>query len=276
MRQFRPITPGLRQVVTDDFKDLTYRGRPLKSLVEFRKKTGGRNAHGRVTSRFITGGHKQLYRIIDFKRNKLDVPGKVATVEYDPNRSARIALVQYLDGEKRYIVAPYGIKVGQKILSSDKEIDINVGNALLLRNIPAGTNIYNIELKPGSGGQLVRSAGTMAQLMAKEEGYGLVKLPSGEVRKILLNCRATIGQASNTDHENISYGKAGRIRWLGRGPHSRGTAMNPVDHPHGGGHGKDHGGRHPVTPWGQPTQGYKTRNNKRTTKFIVKDRRQAL
>lgn len=272
MKEYRPTSAGIRFKTCDDFKDLTA-STPEKSLLLPIARTGGRDASGHITSRFIGGRHKRLYRMIDFIRNKLDVPARVASIEYDPNRSARIALLHYADGEKRYIVAAHGIAVGQTVVSSDKEIDINPGNALLLRNIPAGTTIYNIELKPGRGGQIVRSAGCMAQLMAKEGNYAQIKLPSGEVRKVFLSCRATIGQASNPDHENISIGKAGRTRWGGKRPHTRGTAMNPVDHPHGGGHGKDHGGRNPVTPWGMPTRGYKTRSNKRTQKYILKDRR---
>ncbi len=272
MKQYAAITPGQRFKTTHDFDEIT-KSRPEKSLCERILRTGGRNADGHITSRFMGGGHKRLYRKIDFARNKLEVPATVAAIEYDPNRSARIALLHYLDGEKRYIIAPHGLTVGQKVVSSDREVDINPGNALLIKNIPAGTSIYNIELKPGRGGQMVRSAGCLAQLMAKEDKYGQIKLPSGEVRKVLLTCRATIGQVGNLDHENISIGKAGVNRWLGWKPHTRGTVMNPVDHPHGGGHGRDHGGRNPVTPWGKPTRGYKTRKNKRTDKFIVKDRR---
>ena len=272
MKQYSAVTPGQRFKTTHDFDEIT-KSRPEKSLCERISRTGGRNADGHTTSRFMGGGHKRLYRKIDFARNKLEVGATVAAIEYDPNRSARIALLHYLDGEKRYIIAPHGLTVGQKVVSSDREVDINPGNALLIKNIPAGTSIYNIELKPGHGGQMVRSAGCLAQLMAKEEKYAQIKLPSGEVRKVLITCRATIGQVGNLDHENISIGKAGVNRWLGWRPHTRGTAMNPVDHPHGGGHGKDHGGRNPVTPWGKPTRGYKTRKNKRTNKFIVKDRR---
>jgi len=245
--------------------------KPEKSLVGPRPKSGGRNNTGRVTSRFISGGHKQAYRIIDFKRDKFGVPGKVATIEYDPNRSARIALVHYADGEKRYILQPVGLKVGATV-SSGPEADILIGNALPLKNIPAGTTVHAIELRPGKGAQMARSAGTQAQLVAKEGDYALLKLPSGETRKVLIECMATIGQVGNTDHENLSIGKAGRNRWLGIRPTNRGVTMNPVDHPHGGGEGKTSGGRHPVTPWGQPTRGYKTRNNKRTDAFIVSRR----
>ena len=221
-----------------------------------------------ISSRFIGGGHKKAYRIIDFKRDKDGVPAKVASIEYDPNRSARIALLHYVGGEKRYILAPAGLTVG-RIISSGPEADILVGNSLPLKNIPPGTNIHNVELKPGKGGQMARSAGAMVQLVSREAEFALVKLPSGETRKVPIQCRATIGQVGNVDHENESSGKAGRTRWQGKKPHNRGVTMNPVDHPHGGGEGRTSGGRHPVTPWGQPTRGYKTRNNKRTDKFIV-------
>jgi large subunit ribosomal protein L2 len=221
-----------------------------------------------MTIRHHGGGHKQKLRLIDFKREKYGVPGTVATIEYDPNRSSRIALISYADGEKRYILQPVGLKVGQKIMSGP-EADILVGNALPLKNIPAGTQVHNVELRPGKGAQMVRSAGASAQLVAKEGDYALLKLPSGETRKVLIGCMATIGQVGNTDHENVTIGKAGRNRWKGIRPTNRGVSMNPVDHPHGGGEGKTSGGRHPVTPWGQPTRGYKTRNNKRTDAFIV-------
>src|ERR1051326_1996604 len=267
IKTFRPVTPTRRfQTVTT--RDEITMERPEKSLVTSKKRTGGRNATGRVTSRFIGGGAKQAYRIVDFKRDKAGIPAVVAAIEYDPNRSARIALLNYADGEKRYILQPEGLKVGQKIMSGP-EADILVGNALPLRNIPPGTQIHNLELKPGKGGQMVRSAGGAAQLIAKEEEYALVKLPSGETRKVSQDCMATIGQVGNIDHENVTIGKAGRSRWLGKRPHNRGVSMNPVDHPHGGGEGKTSGGRHPVTPWGQPTRGFKTRNNKRTDKWIV-------
>jgi large subunit ribosomal protein L2 len=242
--------------------------KPEKSLVEKKVRSGGRNNTGRVTSRFIGGGHKQAYRVIDFKRDKTGVPAVVATIEYDPNRSARIALLNYKDGEKRYILQPEGLKVGMTI-SSGPEADILVGNALPLKNIPAGTIVHNIELRPGKGAQMARSAGTQAQLVSREGGTALLKLPSGETRRVSSDCMATIGVVGNSDHENQSLGKAGRSRWLGKMPHNRGVTMNPVDHPHGGGEGKTSGGRHPVTPWGQPTRGFKTRNNKRTDKFIV-------
>jgi len=272
MKEYRPTSAGIRFKTTADFSGLTKK-KPEKGLLERLTNTGGRGTSGHITSRFMGGGARRLYRKIDFIRRKLDIPAKVEAIEYDPNRSARIALLSYQDGEKAYIIAPIGLIVGGKIISSDKEIDVIPGNALLLKNIPTGTSIYNIELKPGRGGQLVRSAGVMAQLMGKEGDYGQVKLPSGEMRKILLACRATIGQVSHPDHENVSIGKAGRNRWLGWRPHNRGTVMNPVDHPHGGGHGRDHGGRNPVTPWGKPTRGYKTRHNPRTDRFIIKDRR---
>jgi len=235
------------------------------------KKTGGRNNNGRITSRHIGGGHKQKYRIIDFARNKLNIPAKVASIEYDPNRSARIALLHYVDGEKRYILAPLGLGVGDTVIAS-VDADIKPGNALPLKAIPMGTIVHNIELKQGKGGQLTRSAGTFAQLMNKEGKYAQVKLPSGEVRMVLQDCYATIGQVGNIDHENVSIGKAGRSRWLGKRPKVRGVAMNPVDHPHGGGEGRTSGGRHPVTPWGVPTKGYKTRTNKTSSRFIVKPR----
>jgi large subunit ribosomal protein L2 len=221
-----------------------------------------------VSSRFIGGGHKQAYREIDFKRDKSGIPAKVAAIEYDPNRSARIALLHYVDGEKRYILAPVGLAVG-RVVTSGAEADILVGNSLPLKNIPAGTVVHNIELRPGKGGQMARSAGAQAQLVSKEGDYALLKLPSGEIRKVQVECTATIGQVGNVEHENVSLGKAGRSRWLGKMPHNRGVTMNPVDHPHGGGEGKTSGGRHPVTPWGQPTRGFKTRNNKRTNKWIV-------
>ena len=241
---------------------------PEKSLVEPRPKSGGRNNTGRVTSRFISGGHKQSYRVIDFKRDKFGIPAKVASIEYDPNRTARIALLNYADGEKRYIICPVGLEVGRTV-SSGAEADILIGNALPLKNIPAGTVVHNIELRPGKGAQMARSAGAQAQLVSREGGIALLKLPSGEIRRVQVECMATIGQVGNVEHENESHGKAGKSRWLGKRPHNRGVSMNPVDHPHGGGEGKTSGGRHPVTPWGQPTRGFKTRNNKRTNKWIV-------
>jgi large subunit ribosomal protein L2 len=267
MKTFRPFTPSRRFMTVVKRDEITQQV-PEKSLTVGLQKSGGRNNTGRVTSRFIGGGHKQTYRIIDFKRDKAGIPAKVASIEYDPNRSARIALLHYADGEKRYIIAPVGLVVGATV-SSGPEADILVGNSLPLKNIPAGTFVHNIELKPGKGGQMARSAGALAQLISKEGGIALLKLPSGEVRKVQLECAATVGQVGNTDHENESLGKAGRSRWLGKMPHNRGVTMNPVDHPHGGGEGRTSGGRHPVTPWGQPTRGFKTRNNKRTDQFIV-------
>jgi len=271
LKTFKPTSPGRRFQTTLDFSEVS-RKKPERSLLLPRKKTGGRNVYGRITSRYIGGGHKRLYRIIDFKREKFDIPAKVASLEYDPNRSANIALLQYLDGEKRYILAPIELKVGDTVLSGER-VDIKPGNSLPLRNIPLGTLIHNIEMKPGKGAQLIRSAGSSGQLMAKEGKYAHIKMPSGEVRLIQVNCYATVGQVGNLDHENISIGKAGRTRWLGRNPRVRGVAMNPVDHPLGGGEGKSSGGRHPVTPWGVPTKGYKTRQNKATDKYIVKRRR---
>jgi large subunit ribosomal protein L2 len=266
IKSFKPTTPTRRFQTYLTREDITKKT-PEKSLVEGKKRTGGRTANGRISSRFIGGGAKQSYRIIDFKRDKT-VVAKVAAIEYDPNRSARIALLHYVDGEKRYIIAPVGLEVGRTV-QAGAEADILVGNALPLKNIPAGTVVHNIELKPGKGGQMARSAGTQAQLISKEGGLALLKLPSGEVRKVLIDCMATIGQVGNVEHENVSLGKAGRSRWLGRMPHNRGVTMNPVDHPHGGGEGKTSGGRHPVTPWGQPTRGFKTRNNKSTDRWIV-------
>jgi large subunit ribosomal protein L2 len=270
IKTYRPTTQTLRYRTTLVNDDITSTS-PHKPLLEPKPRTGGRRNSGDMTMRFIGGGHKRKLRIIDFKRDKTGIPATVTTIEYDPNRSSRIALLAYADGEKRYIIQPEGLKVGQKVVSGP-EADILVGNALPLRNIPPGTQIHNLELKPGKGGQMVRSAGGAAQLIAKEAEYALVKLPSGETRKISQDCMATIGQVGNLDHENVTIGKAGRSRWLGKRPHNRGVSMNPVDHPHGGGEGKTSGGRHPVTPWGQPTRGYKTRNNKRTDKFIVSRR----
>ncbi|MGD1092815.1 MAG: 50S ribosomal protein L2 [Bryobacteraceae bacterium] len=267
IKSYNPTTPTRRFQTVVSREDIT-KQTPEKSLVVGGKKTGGRNSTGRVTSRFRGGGHKQAYREIDFKRDKFGIAAKVASIEYDPNRSARIALLHYVDGEKRYIIAPAGLAVGQT-LKSGPEADIFIGNSLPLKNIPAGTVVHNIELKPGKGGQMARSAGAQAQLVSKEGDYALLKLPSGEIRKVQVECTATIGQVGNVEHENVSLGKAGRKRWLGKMPHNRGVTMNPVDHPHGGGEGKTSGGRHPVTPWGQPTRGFKTRNNKRTNKWIV-------
>ncbi|HTA91915.1 MAG TPA: 50S ribosomal protein L2, partial [Polyangiaceae bacterium] len=260
-----------RFYTVSDFADVTTDS-PLKKLTEGKSATGGRNHYGRITSRFRGGGHKQRYRIVDFKRAKIGVPARVAEIEYDPNRTARIALLHYADGEKNYILAPDGMKQGDTIISS-RNADIRPGNSLPLGDIPAGTMIHNIEMRKGKGGQLVRSAGTAAQLMAKDGTYAQIKLPSGEVRKIHVLCRATVGQVSNLEHQNISLGKAGRARWLGRRPHNRGVTMNPVDHPMGGGEGRTSGGRHPCSPWGQLAKGLKTRNNKRTDVMIVKHRK---
>lgn len=272
VKKVKPTSAGRRFQVYPSYEEVT-RSKPEKSLIKAAKKSGGRNVHGRITSRHIGGGNKQHYRLIDFKRDKTGIPARVAAIEYDPNRSARIALLHYADGEKRYILAPLSLAVNDTVMSGP-EADIKPGNTLPLSNIPLGTHIHNIELRIGKGGQIVRSAGTFAQLMAKESKYALVKLPSGEVRMVLLNCKATIGQIGNVVHENISLGKAGRKRWLGRRPKVRGVAMNPVDHPMGGGEGRSSGGRHPCSPWGMPTKGYKTRKNKRTSSYIVKKRTQ--
>jgi len=268
LKKYRPTSPGRRFQTVSTFEEIST-AKPEKSLLRPLKKTGGRNCYGRVTAWHRGGGHKRMYRIIDFKRDKREIPAKVASIEYDPNRSARIALLHYADGEKRYILSPDQLKVGDQVMASHVA-DIKPGNALPLRNIPTGTLIHNVELKIGKGGQIVRSAGTSGQLMAKEGKYAHVKLPSGEVRLVLQNCYATIGQVSNFEHENISFGKAGRRRWLGRRPVTRGVAMNPIDHPLGGGEGKSSGGRHPCTPWGVPEK--KTRKNKRTEKYILKRR----
>ena len=266
----KPTSPGRRFQTSSDFAEIT-RSEPEKSLIRPLKKSGGRNNYGRVTTRHRGGGHKRRYRVIDFKRNKLEVPAKVASIEYDPNRTVRIALLHYLDGEKRYILAPQDLQVGDMVVSS-AEADIKPGNALPLRNIPAGSLVHNVELKPGKGGQMARAAGTAIQLMAKEGKQAHLKLPSGEVRVVPLDCRATIGQLGNADQENVSLGKAGRKRWQGKRPHVRGVAMNPVDHPMGGGEGRSSGGRHPVTPWGVPTKGYKTRKPKDSDRYIIKHR----
>ena len=270
IKTYKPTSAGRRHQTCSTFDEITT-AKPEKSLVVSLNKSGGRNSFGRITSRHIGGGHKQKYRIIDFRRDKIDIPGRVATIEYDPCRSARIALIYYVDGEKRYILAPNDLSVGCTVMSG-ATADIKPGNTLPLKLIPLGTIIHNVEMKIGKGAQLVRSAGTFAQLMAKDGKYVQVKLPSGEVRMILQDCMATIGQVGNLDHEKVSIGKAGRSRWLGRRPKVRGVAMNPVDHPHGGGEGRTSGGRHPVTPWGIPTKGYKTRKNKTSSRFIVKPR----
>jgi large subunit ribosomal protein L2 len=270
IKERKPVNASSRFQTYPAFTEIT-RTAPAKALTEGKSKSGGRNNKGQLTSWFRGGGHKKRYRMIDFKREKHGVPGKVASIEYDPNRSARIALLHYADGEKRYILWPHGLAVGTTVMSGEKA-EVNVGNALPLRLIPLGTQIHNIELKIGKGGQMVRSAGAGAQLMAREGDWAQVKLPSGEVRRVHVECYATIGQVGNLDHENVSFGKAGRRRWLGRRPHNRGVTMNPVDHPMGGGEGRTSGGRHPTTPWGVPTKGYKTRNKKRTEGMIVRRR----
>jgi large subunit ribosomal protein L2 len=272
VREFKPTSPGRRFMSGLTFEELTKK-KPEKSLLSTVKKTGGRNSSGKITTRHIGGGHKRRYRIVDFKRDKFEIPGKVFGIEYDPNRSANLALIYYVDGEKRYIIAPLGIKVGEIIISSKKpDTEVKEGNTMLLRFVPLGTFIHNVEMKPDKGGQLARSAGSYAQLVAKEGDYGQIRLPSGEVRMVHLTCMATIGQVGNIDHENITIGKAGKPRWLGIRPTVRGMAMNPVDHPLGGGEGRTKGGRHPCSPWGQLAKGKKTRKNKRTDKFIVKKR----
>lgn len=271
IKSYRPVTSSMRQKTGLTFEELTT-SHPHKPLTHSLKKSGGRNSRGRLSMRHRGGGHKRSYRIIDFKRDKIDVPGQVETIEYDPNRSSFISLIKYMDGERRYILAPEKLEIGQTVISSDKQVDILPGNSMPLSFIPLGTIIHNIELRKAKGGQMAKSAGTGAQVLAKEGNYAQIRLPSSEIRKVHLECRATIGQVGNPDHQNISIGKAGRNRWKGRRPHVRGTAMNPVDHPHGGGEGKAKGGRNPVSPTGQPTKGYKTRRNKRTQKFIVRRR----
>jgi large subunit ribosomal protein L2 len=272
IRKYKPTSAGRRFMTVSTFEEVT-KSEPEKSLLAPLKRKGGRNVDGRITTRHQGGGHKRRYRVIDFKLLKDGVPAKVAAIEYDPNRSARIALLHYLDGEKRYILAPARLRVGDRV-ESGPAADIKPGNALPLANIPTGTMVHNVELKPGRGGQMARSAGSSVQLVAKEGTYATLRLPSGEMRRVLLTCRATIGQVGNVDHENISGGKAGRSRWLGKRPTVRGSAMNPVDHPHGGGEGKSKGGRHPVTPWGVPTLGKRTRRkHKQSDKLIVRGRR---
>jgi len=270
IRRYKPTTSGLRWKTGYTFEEITKK-KPEESLIIPKKKTGGRNVYGRITTRHIGGGHKRMIRIVDFKRDKIDIPAKVIAIEYDPNRSARLALLEYRDGERRYIICPDGLKVNSEIMSGEN-VDINVGNALPLSSIPMGTPIYNIELKKGKGGQIARSAGNMAVMLAKEGGYAHVKLPSGEVRLIKTDCYATIGQVGNIEHDTISIGKAGRSRHLGIRPSVRGVAMNPVDHPMGGGEGKSSGGRHPTTPWGKITKGLKTRKSKLSDKYILKRR----
>jgi large subunit ribosomal protein L2 len=271
IKTYRPTTPGLRHRTVNRYDELSGDG-PYKPLLVSLPKSGGRDSRGHLSMRNRGGGHKQLYRVIDFKRDKIDIPGTVETVEYDPNRSSFISLVKYRDGDRRYIIYPSGLKVGQEVVSTDRQADILPGNAMPLRFIPLGTVIHNIELRKDKGGQVAKSAGAGAQILAKEGDYAQVRLPSSEIRKVHLDCRATIGQIGNLDHSNISVGKAGRSRWKGIRPHVRGTAMNPIDHPHGGGEGKAKGGRHPVSPEGIPTKGYKTRQNKRTQAFIVRRR----
>ena len=272
LKKFNPITPGTRQLVQIDRSDL-HKGAPEKSLTEGLNKTGGRNNHGRITTRHIGGGHKRKYRIIDWKRKKWDVEGTVERLEYDPNRTAFIALVQYADGEKAYILAPQRLKAGDKVIAGNK-VDVKPGNAMPLKNMPVGTIIHNIEMKPGKGAQMIRSAGTYAQLVGRDQGYAQIKLASGELRIILSDCMASVGAVSNPDHMNTNMGKAGRNRWKGRRPTVRGVVMNPVDHPHGGGEGKTSGGRNPVTPWGVPTKGYRTRKKGKTSdKYIVRRRK---
>ena len=273
LKTFKPTTPSQRQLVIVDRSGL-WKGKPEKSLTEGLRKKGGRNNLGRITVRFIGGGHKQRYRIIDFKRNKFDVVGTVERLEYDPNRTAFIALVRYTDGELAYILAPQRLAVGDQVVAGAK-VDIKPGNALPLKNIPVGTVVHNVEMKVGKGGQIARSAGTYVQLVGKDQGYAQLRLSSGEVRVVRAECMATIGAVSNPDQQNINLGKAGRSRWLGRKPHNRGVSMNPVDHPHGGGEGRTSGGRHPVTPWGKPTKGKKTRNNKKTDSLIMRRRQQS-
>ncbi|MFO7982837.1 MAG: 50S ribosomal protein L2 [Desulfuromonadales bacterium] len=270
IKTYKPNSPGRRHMTSSKFDEVTA-SEPEKSLLSGLNKSGGRNNKGRITKRHVGGGHKRKYRSIDFKRNKKDIPGRVASIEYDPNRSARIALIVYADGEKRYILCPQGLQDGDSIITSETA-DIKPGNAMSIKSVPLGAWVHNVELKPGKGGQLARSAGAYAMIAAKEGKYAQLRLPSGEVRLVHQDCNATVGQVGNTDHENIKIGKAGRSRWLGKRPKVRGVAMNPVDHPHGGGEGKSAGGRHPVTPWGVPTKGFKTRTNKRTDRFIIRKR----
>jgi len=273
LKTFKPTTPSQRQLVIVDRSGL-WKGKPEKSLTEGLRKKGGRNNLGRITVRFRGGGHKRNYRVIDFKRNKFDVPAVVERLEYDPNRTAFIALIKYEDGDLAYILAPQRLAVGDSVVAGAK-VDIKPGNALPLKNIPVGTVVHNVEMKVGKGGQIARSAGTYVQLVGKDQGYAQLRLSSGEVRIVRAECMATIGAVSNPDQQNINLGKAGRSRWLGRKPHNRGVTMNPVDHPHGGGEGRTSGGRHPVTPWGKPTKGKKTRNNKKTDSLIMRRRQQS-
>lgn len=270
LKTFKPTTPSLRQLVIVDRSEL-YKGKPVKTLTEGKTSKGGRNNHGRVTVRFRGGGHKQSYRLVDFKRRKLDVVGKVERIEYDPNRTAFIALIRYADNELAYILAPQRLSVGNEVLAG-QQVDVKPGNAMPVANIPVGTIVHNVEMKIGKGGSIARSAGTYAQIVGRDQGYVIVRLNSGEQRLVHGQCFATIGAVSNPDHMNATIGKAGRSRWLGRRPHNRGVTMNPIDHPHGGGEGRTSGGRHPVTPWGKPTKGKKTRSNKSTDRFIVSSR----
>jgi large subunit ribosomal protein L2 len=274
IKSFKPTTPSRRTLTVSDFSDITVGKPSVKKLLTTKVKQGGRNNQGRVTVRWIGGGHKRKIRKVDFKRDKNNIPATVAALEYDPNRTARLALLNYADGEKRYIVAPDGLKVGDVILASETA-EIKTGNCLTLKNIPVGTLVHNVEMRPGKGAQMARSAGSFAQVLGKEEEYAQLRLRSGEVRKVLITCKATIGQVGNLEHENISLGKAGRNRWKGIRPRVRGVAMNPVDHPHGGGEGRTSGGRPSCTPWGKPTKGHKTRNNKRTQKYVIRDRHKA-
>jgi large subunit ribosomal protein L2 len=272
LKSYKPTTPGQRQLVLVDRSEL-WKGKPVKALTEGKREKGGRNNHGRITQRWRGGGHKRRFRLVDFKRAKADVTAEVQRLEYDPNRSAFIALIRYEDGELAYILAPQRLKEGDRIVSGER-VDVKPGNAMPLRNIPIGTIVHNVEMKAGKGGQLARAAGTYVQLVGRDAGYALLRLSSGEVRMVRAECRATIGAVSNPDRQNVSIGKAGRNRWLGRRPSVRGVAMNPIDHPHGGGEGRTSGGRHPVTPWGKGTKGTKTRKNKATDRYIVRRRRQ--
>ncbi len=271
VKKFRPVTPSLRFRTVPTFEELTS-SVPEKSLLEPLRKSGGRNNKGRITAFCRGGGHKRFYRKVDFKRNKHDIPARVASIEYDPNRSARIALLHYVDGEKRYILAPHGLEVDMRVVSG-QDVEVRVGNAMPLSKVPLGTNVHNVEMRPGKGGQMVRSAGGFAQLVAREGKVAILKMPSGEVRRVPVECFGTIGQVSNLDHKNINWGKAGASRWRGRRPSVRGVAMNPIDHPMGGGEGRSSGGRHPCTPWGKPTKGYKTRSKRKSNKHLVQDRR---
>lgn len=271
LKKFKPTSPGTRSLIITDRSGL-WKGKPEKTLTEGLRKSGGRNNRGRVTSRHIGGGHKRRYRLIDWKRDKRDMVATVERIEYDPNRTAFVALVQYEDGEKRYILAPQRLDVGGKIIAGEKT-DVKPGNAMMLKNMPVGTIVHNVEMKPGKGGQMCRAAGAYAQLVGRDQGYAQIKLTSGELRLVRQECFATVGAVSNPDHSNTNKGKAGRNRWLGRRPHVRGVVMNPVDHPHGGGEGRTSGGRNPVTPWGVPTKGYKTRKNKATDKYIIRRRK---